>query len=74
MCTSVIIEIGEEAAGIVVSDDRASRFFSANRPYDKLEGALFNSPRQAEVAARALRLRQLGVRAPNTPPPALNRA
>ncbi len=69
MSTSYIIEIGDEAAGIVAADRRGFRFYSASRRYAALEGATFNSPRQAEIAARFHRERQLGLLAPNTPAP-----
>ena len=57
---SYIIEIGSEPAGIVIAEWRGYRFFSAGKPYARLEGALFNSPRQAEIAAQIHRQRQLG--------------
>jgi hypothetical protein len=50
--TSYVIEIGEEAAGIVAPDGRGFRFYAAMRACSALEGAFFASPRQAEAAAR----------------------
>ena len=52
-----VIEIGEETAGIVAAEKRGFRFYSSHDTYSALEGALFNTPRQAEFAARALRRR-----------------
>ncbi len=71
--SAYVIEIGEETAGIVTAEQRGFRFFAAASPYAKLEGAIFNSPRQAEIAARAHRQRQLGLRAANAPAPAAAR-
>ncbi len=55
-----VIEIGEETAGIVAAEKRGFRFYSSDNAYAPLEGALFNTPRAAEFAARALRKRSRG--------------
>ncbi len=60
MCTAYIIEIGEEAAGIVAAEQRGYRFYAATRAYFALEGTLFTTPRQAEMAARAHRRKNAG--------------
>ncbi|BBF93234.1 hypothetical protein [Blastochloris tepida] len=50
-----IIEIDDEAVGIVVPDeDRAFRFFAAIKPYIGLEERRFATPRAAQKAAREL--------------------
>jgi hypothetical protein len=54
MSNSYIIEVGSQAAGIVVRDSRGYRFFAANRRFNSLEGRLFRTVREAERAARLL--------------------
>ena len=54
MSQAYIIEVLNETAGIVVSDERGFRFFSSQRAFDLLEGDYFGSARAAERAARAL--------------------
>jgi hypothetical protein len=54
MSNSYIIEVGSQAAGIVVRDARGYRFFAANRRFNSLEGRLFRNVREAERAARLL--------------------
>ena len=50
-----IIEIDDEAVGIVVpDDDRAFRFFAAIKAYIGLEERRFATPRAAQQAAREL--------------------
>ncbi|NJL08684.1 MAG: hypothetical protein HC900_10800 [Methylacidiphilales bacterium] len=50
-----IIEIDDEAVGIVVPDeDRAFRFFAAIKTYCGLEHRRFATPRAAQKAAREL--------------------
>jgi hypothetical protein len=51
MSDNYIIEIDSEAAGIVVRDGHAFRFFAASRAFNALEGQLFKNPKQAEQAA-----------------------
>lgn len=54
MSKAYIIEVFNQTAGIVVSDERGFRFFSSERAFDSLEGGHFGSARAAERAARAL--------------------
>ena len=54
MSNAYIIEIDDQAAGIVTKDGRGYRFFSSERIFDSLEGHQFRSARDAERAARAL--------------------
>ena len=53
MSSAYIIEIGEETAGIVAAEKQGFRFYASLRACDALEGVLFNTPRQAEMAVRA---------------------
>jgi hypothetical protein len=52
MSTAYVIEIDEEAAGIVAAEGRGFRFYAAIRAVSALEGAFFHTPKQAEAAAR----------------------
>jgi hypothetical protein len=54
MSDTYIIEVGSQAAGIVVRDPRGYRFFAASHRFYRLEGQLFRSAREAERAARRL--------------------
>jgi hypothetical protein len=54
MSDTYIIEIGSQAAGIVVRDPGGYRFFAASHRFNRLEGQLFRSAREAERAARRL--------------------
>ena len=54
MANAYIIEIDDEAAGIVTKDGRGYRFFSSERIFDGLEGHEFRSARDAERAARTV--------------------
>jgi len=54
MSKAYIIEVLNQTAGIVASDERGFRFFSSQRAFDSLEGRQFRSARDAERAARAL--------------------
>lgn len=54
MSNTYIIEVGSQAAGIVVRDPRGYRFFAASRHFKRLEGRLFRTAREAERAARRL--------------------
>ena len=54
MSESYIIEIGSQAAGIVVRGPGGYRFFAASRRFSRLEGQLFRNAREAERAARHL--------------------
>jgi len=51
MSDRFIIELESEPAGIVVRDGGAFRFYAAARAFDRLEGRLFNTPRDAHRAA-----------------------
>ncbi len=57
---SYIIEIETGAAGIVIAEGRGYRFYSAAKPYARLEGAIFATPRQAEIAVLAHQKRHRG--------------
>ena len=54
MSENYIIEIGSQAAGIVVRDPDGYRFFAATHRFNPLEGQLFRNAREAERAARRL--------------------
>lgn len=51
MSQNYIIEVREQAAGIVVRDGQKYRFFAASHAFNPLEGRLFKNPREAERAA-----------------------
>jgi len=51
MSDSYIIEVSSRAAGIVVRDRAGFRFFAAAPQFDRLEGQVFRSARDAERAA-----------------------
>jgi hypothetical protein len=51
MSDAYIIEIGSQAAGIVVRTEDGYRFFAATHRFNALEGQLFSNPRLAERAA-----------------------
>ncbi len=52
MSDTYIIEVNSTAAGIVVRDRQGFRFFAASHDFNSMEGRLFRSAREAEVAAR----------------------
>jgi hypothetical protein len=54
MSDTYIIELGSQAAGIVVRTQRGFRFFSASARFSALEGQIFRNPREAERAAARL--------------------
>lgn len=54
MSNTYIIEVGSQAAGIVVRDSKGYRFFAAAHRFNPLEGRLFRNAREAERAARLL--------------------
>ena len=54
MSDTYIIEVGSQAAGIVVRDPKGYRFFAATHRFNGLEGRLFRNAREAERAARLL--------------------
>jgi hypothetical protein len=52
---SFIIEVDDEAAGIIVGDRRGFHFFAAHHRYSALEARVFRSAVEAERAARSIR-------------------
>ena len=54
MSDTYIIEVSSQTAGIVVRGPGGYRFFAASHRFDRLEGQLFRSAREAERAARRL--------------------
>jgi hypothetical protein len=46
-----IIEVGSQAAGIVVRDREGYRFFAASHRFNPIEGQMFRNAREAERAA-----------------------
>jgi hypothetical protein len=54
MSENYIIEIGSQAAGIVVRDPDGYRFFAATHRFNSMEGQLFRNAREAERAVRRL--------------------
>ena len=46
-----IIEVGSQAAGIVVRDREGYRFFAASHRFNPIEGQVFRNAREAERAA-----------------------
>ncbi len=54
MSDTYIIEVGSQAAGIVVRDTGGYRFFAASHRFNRIEGELFRNVREAERAAMRL--------------------
>jgi hypothetical protein len=54
MSDTYIIEVGSQAAGIVVCNPGGYVFFAANHRFNPMEGQLFRNAREAELAARRL--------------------
>ncbi|MGL6059951.1 MAG: hypothetical protein ACRC1G_04580 [Bradyrhizobium sp.] len=54
MPQTYIIEISSQAAGIVVRNPEGFVFFAASHPFNRLDGQLFRSAREAERAAARL--------------------
>ncbi len=54
MSDTYIIEVGSQAAGIVVRDRDGYRFFAASHRFNPIEGQVFRNAREAERAARRL--------------------
>ena len=54
MPDTYIIEVGSQAAGIVVRNPEGFRFFAATPRFNRLEGQLFRNAREAERAATRL--------------------
>ncbi|PWB84116.1 MAG: hypothetical protein C3F11_03045 [Methylocystaceae bacterium] len=55
MSDAYVIEIGEEAVGIIAREPRGFRFYAANGSFRSLEGQIFDSAKKAQNAARELR-------------------
>lgn len=55
MTDAFIVEVNDEAAGIVVRTGRDYFFYASDQRYASLEGSAFSSPLKAERAARALK-------------------
>lgn len=51
MSDTYIIEVGSQAAGIVVRDPGGYRFFAASHRFNRLEGRVFRNAREAQRAA-----------------------
>jgi hypothetical protein len=63
MSENYIIEIGSQAAGIVVRDPDGYRFFAATHRFNPMEGQLFRNAREAERAAKRLANGELSIAA-----------
>ncbi|WP_159730081.1 hypothetical protein [Methylosinus sp. Ce-a6] len=55
MSDAYIIELGEEAVGVVARDSNGYRFYAAKQSFRPLEGRLFHSAENARSAALELR-------------------
>ncbi len=73
MAHAYIIEIGDEAAGIVVRElhgpgqRRGYRFYASRRKFLALEGRIFSNPEQARKSALTLRNSALAIESAVTP-------
>lgn len=54
MSNAYVIEVDDEAAGIVVREGNRFRFLSSSRRFWSLDGEYYRSPRHAERAALGL--------------------
>jgi hypothetical protein len=54
MSDTYIIEVGSQAAGILLREHGGYRFFAATHRFNRLEGQLFRNAREADRAARRL--------------------
>jgi hypothetical protein len=54
MSDTYIIEVGSQPAGIVVRAPGGFQFFAATHRFNRLEGQIFRTAREAERAARQL--------------------
>lgn len=52
--SSYVIELGGEAAGLVVKDGNRFRFYASSKSYADLERNLYRSPAEAEDACRRI--------------------
>lgn len=57
MSDAYVIEIGEEAVGIVAREPQGFRFYAAKGLFRPLEGRVFDSAKKAHSAALDLRRR-----------------
>jgi hypothetical protein len=57
MYHAYIIEVGEEAVGLVARETSGYRFYAAKQSFRALEGQIFHSAENARSAALALRRR-----------------
>jgi hypothetical protein len=55
MSDAYIIELGEEAVGVIARDVNGYRFYAAKQSFRPLEGRLFHSAETARSAALELR-------------------
>jgi hypothetical protein len=60
MTDAFVIEVNDEAAGIIVKSGRDYLFYASHPRYAALEGSAFASPSKAELAARMLKRTQVG--------------
>jgi len=73
MAHAYIIEIGDEAAGIVVRElhgpgqKRGYRFYASRRKFLALEGRVFSNPEQARKSALTIRNGALAIVSAVTP-------
>ncbi|MFB9268655.1 hypothetical protein ACFFWD_37000 [Bradyrhizobium erythrophlei] len=51
MSETYVIEVNSQTAGIVVRDASGYQFFAASHRFNRLEGQIFRSARDAERAA-----------------------
>jgi hypothetical protein len=54
MSDTYIIEVGSQAAGIVVRNPDGYHFFAASHRFNRMEGQVFRNAREAERAANRL--------------------
>ena len=64
MSDTYIIEVGSQAAGIVVRNPDGYRFFAASHRFNRLEGQVFRNAREAERAANRLARWRIDAAAP----------
>jgi hypothetical protein len=66
MSDTYIIEVSQQAAGIVVRNPDGFRFFAATHRFNPMEGQLFANAREAERAAFLFASQGFPVAAPAT--------
>lgn len=67
MSDAYVIEIGEEAVGIIAREPNGFRFYAAKGPFRRLEGQIFDSAKKAQSAALDLRRRAAGAPSASKP-------